>query len=99
MKHFFLKYINNRYFYAGLAFIIWMVFFDSDNLREQVRLSNKIERLDQKKDFYKMEIRKNKNSLNALKYDTTQLEKYARETYFMKKDDEDVYVIIHKKVK
>lgn len=94
MKYFFLKYINNRYVYTALAFIIWMAFFDSDNLREQMRLSNKIERLQQQKHFYRTEIQKNKNALNALKYDTTQLEKYARETYFMKKDNEDVYVVI-----
>jgi len=94
MKYFFLKYINNRYFYTTLAFIIWMAFFDSDNLREQMRLSNKIERLEQQKHFYRTEIQKNKSSLNALKYDTTQLEKYAREKYFMKKDNEDVYVIV-----
>jgi len=96
MKHFFLRYINNRYFYTALAFIIWMAFFDSDNFREQMRLSNKIERLQQKKHFYQTEIQKNKSSLNALKYDTSQLEKYARETYFMKKDNEDVYVVIRR---
>ncbi len=94
MRYFFLKYINNRYFYTGLAFIIWMAFFDSDNFREQMRLSNKIDRLDQQKHFYRTEIQKNKSSLNALKYDTTQLEKYAREKYFMKKDNEDIYVVI-----
>ena len=97
MKHFFLKYINNRYFYTGLAFIIWMAFFDNDSLRVQMKLSNKINRLEQQKHFYQTEIEKNKNALNALKYDTTQLEKYAREKYFMKKDDEDVYVIIRPK--
>jgi cell division protein FtsB len=94
MRYFFLKYINNRYFYTVLAFIIWMAFFDSDNFREQMRLSNKIERLQQQKHFYQTEIQKNKSALNALKYDTTQLEKYAREKYFMKKDNEDIYVII-----
>ncbi len=97
MRHFFLKYINNRYFYTGLAFVIWMAFFDNDNFREQMRLSNKIEQLHQQESFYKAEIQKNKSALNALKYDTTRLEKYAREKYFMKKDNEDVYVVIRKK--
>ena len=97
MKEFFLKYINNRYFYTGLAFIIWMVFFDNDNYREQLRLSNKMEQLHQQEQFYQTEIQQNKSALNALKYDTTQLEKYAREKYFMKKDNEDVYVVIRKK--
>ncbi len=97
MKQFFLKYINNRYFYTALAFVIWMAFFDNDSFREQMGLSNKINRLEQQKHFYQTEIQKNKSALNALKYDTTQLEKYAREKYFMKKDNEDVYVVIRKK--
>jgi cell division protein DivIC len=96
MKDFFLKYINNRYFYTGLAFVIWLAFFDNDNIGEQLRLSRKIKQLEQQKSFYQTEIKKNKSALNALKYDTTQLEKYAREKYFMKKDNEDVYVIIRK---
>ncbi len=99
MKDFFKKYINNRYFYTALAFIIWMFFFDNDNFREQMRLSKKIDQLQQKEQFYKTEIEKNKSALKALKYDTVQLEKYAREKYFMKKDNEDVYVIIRKPVK
>jgi len=99
MKRFFSKYINNRYFYTGLAFVIWMAFFDNDNFREQMRLTHKIEQLQQKKQFYQSEIEKNKSALNALKYDTTQLEKFAREKYFMKKDNEDVYVVIRKKAK
>jgi len=97
MKQFFLRYINNRYFYTALAFVIWMAFFDNDSLRVQMGLSNKIHRLEQQKHFYQTEIQKNKSALNALKYDTTQLEKYAREKYFMKKDNEDVYVVIRKK--
>lgn len=99
MKRFFSKYINNRYFYTGLAFVIWMAFFDNDNFREQMRLTHKIEQLQQKKQFYQSEIEKNKSALNALQYDTTQLEKFAREKYFMKKGNEDVYVVIRKKSK
>ena len=97
MKYFFLKYINNRYFYTGLAFFVWLAFFDNDSFREQMKLSTKIHELKQQESFYQTEIHKNKSALNALKYDTTRLEKYAREKYFMKKDNEDVYVVIRKK--
>ncbi len=99
MMHFFKKYINNKYFYTGLAFVVWMVFFDSDNLMQQMKLKKKIEKLEQKKNFYKEEISKNQNAIKALTYDTTQLEKFAREKYFMKKDKEDIYVIIRPKSK
>jgi cell division protein FtsB len=97
MKQFFKKYINNKYFYTGLAFVVWMVFFDSDNLMEQMKLNHKINHLEQKKEFYQKEISKNQNAIKALTYDTAQLEKFAREKYFMKKDNEDVFVIIRSK--
>ncbi len=91
---FFKKYINNKYFYTALAFVVWMFFFDSDNFREQIKLSQKIENLEKQKSFYTKEITKNKSALNALQYDTTKLEEYAREKYFMKKDKEDIYVVV-----
>ena len=91
---FFKKYINNKYFYTALAFVVWMFFFDSDNLLVQIRLSRKIKNLENQKNFYSKEIAKNKNALNALQFDTTKLEDYAREKYFMKKDNEDIFVVV-----
>ncbi len=99
MKNFLKKYIHNRYFYTALAFTIWVAFFDNDNLGEQIKLSQKIKALEQQKTFYQTEIQKNRSALKALKYDTSQLEKFAREKYFMKKDNEDIYVIIRPKAK
>lgn len=94
MKDFFKKYIHNKYFYTALVFVVWMLFFDSDNLLEQLKLSRTIKHLENQKTYYIKEINKNKATVKALKYDTTQLEKFAREKYFMKKDNEDVYVIV-----
>ena len=94
MYPFFRKYIHNKYFYTGLAFVVWMVFFDSDNFIQQLKLNRKIKVLEHKKSFYQEEITKNQNAINALTFDTAKLEKYAREKYFMKKDNEDVFVII-----
>jgi cell division protein FtsB len=91
---FFKKYINNKYFYTALAFVVWMFFFDSDNFREQISLSQRIKGLEKQKSFYTKEIEKNKSALNALQYDTTKLEDYARKRYFMKKDNEDIYVVV-----
>ncbi len=97
MRSFFKKYIHNKYFYTLLAFLIWMLFFDSDSLQRQFKLSQTIQNLKKQEKFYKQEIKKNQNAVNALKYDTTLLEKYAREKYFMKKDNEDIYIVIKKK--
>lgn len=96
---FFKKYINNKYFYTALAFVVWMFFFDSDNFRKQIKLSHKIQDLQNQKAFYTKEIAKNKSALDALKFDTTKLEEFARETYFMKKANEDVYVVVRDSTK
>jgi len=91
---FFKKYMNNKYFYTAFAFVVWMFFFDSDNILVQIRLSRKIKNLEDQKAYYSKEIAKNKNALNALQYDTTKLEDYARKKYFMKKDNEDIFVVV-----
>lgn len=94
MFEFFKKYINNKYFYTALAFVVWMTFFDTANFREQIRLSQTIKKLEKQKSFYLQEIKENKSAINTLKYDTTKLEGYAREKYFMKKDNEDIFVVV-----
>lgn len=71
-----------------------MIFFDQESIVVQYNLSKDISGLKQQEKFYVEEIEKNKASLNILTTDTASLEKYARETYFMKKDNEDVFVVV-----
>ncbi len=92
---FFRKYINNKYFYTGLAFVIWMVFFDQESFTDQLRLSQSLGNLDKQKEFYLEEIDKNNHAIDVLTNDTAQLETFAREKYYMKKDNEEVFVIIN----
>jgi len=91
------KIIFNKYFYVGLAFVVWMIFIDQESIIVQYKLSKEIQGLEQQQDFYLEEIEKNKQSLNILTNDTASLEKYARETYFMKKDNEDVFIVVEEK--
>lgn len=91
---FFRKYINNRYFYAGLLFVVVMVFFDQENIVEQINLRRQLNDLEEQKAFYLDEIEKNTEAIYVLEHDTVRLEEYAREKYYMKKDNEDVYVLV-----
>ena len=91
---FFKKYINNRYFYTGLLFVVWMVFFDQENIVEQLNLSRQLNELEDQKEFYQDEIKANTDAINVLENDTVRLEKYAREKYYMKKDGEDIFVLV-----
>jgi cell division protein FtsB len=88
------KLFLNKYFYVGMGFIIWMIFADQESFVVQYKLSKEINSLEQQKQFYLEEIEKNKSSLEVLTNDTASLEKFARENYYMKKDNEDIFVIV-----
>lgn len=77
-----------------MAFVAWMVFFDSNNLLTRNRLQEKLDGLNLEKQFYIQEIKKDSTLTQQLMNDTTQLEKFARERYLMKKDMEDLFLVI-----
>lgn len=91
---FFKKYILNKYFITSLVFLVWMLFFDQESFIDQIRMSRTLRGLERQKEYYQHEISTIKEAINVLEHDTTHLERYAREKYFMKKDNEDVFVII-----
>jgi cell division protein FtsB len=84
----------NKYFLTTVAFIVWLVFFDSNNLIMQQDLKSKLKELREEKKFYLDEIRRDSTLTVRLRTDSTELERFAREKYLMKKDNEDVYQVI-----
>lgn len=88
------KIFKSFYFLVGLFFVIWLLFFDSNDLFTQSRLSKKKKDLEESKEFYEDKILEVKNDREALLTDDEALEKLAREKYLMKKDSEDVYIIV-----
>lgn len=90
-----LNIIRNKYIIASLAFLTWMLFFDRNDISSQYQYRSQLKELQQEKEFYLKEIREVEIGLENLSTNPKKLEKFAREKYFMKKDNEDVYVIIH----
>ncbi len=97
MKNFFKRYIHNWFFYSGLLFVVWVSFFDKNSLVEQLKLSKSLNDLNSREQFYKTELKKASDEIRAYEKDTTLLEKFAREKYYMKKDNEEVFVIVREK--
>lgn len=91
-EHKYLKYFTNRYILTLTVFIIWMLFFDVNSYVNQRKYDKEIEELRSAIEFYEKEIEKNKRMIETLK-DPEQLEKYAREKYRIKKEDEVLYLI------
>lgn len=92
MKFKILSLFKNMYFIIIMLFIIWMLFFDSNSWLVHRELNKKVSKLENKKDFYKEGIQKDKEELMKMKTDTG-LEEYAREKLFMKKEDEEIFII------
>lgn len=88
----FLKYLGNKYVLSSLLFILWMVFLDNYSYFEHRILDKQIEELEDNISYYKKEIAEDSLKIKKLK-NTDQIEKYAREKYYMKRANEDVYLI------
>jgi len=86
--------LKNKYFIAILAFGVWMLFFDRNNVMQRYRLNRSLDQQLQEREFYLKEIEKDSLALHKLSTDTANLIRFARENYFMKKDNEDIFVII-----
>tara|TARA_Y100001933_G_C18746067_1_gene457880 strand:+ start:80 stop:394 length:315 start_codon:yes stop_codon:yes gene_type:complete len=87
-------FLKNKYVLVGSIVFLWVAFFDSHNLVKQSKLKGEIEELEEKRNFYKTEIKKDSIALHELTTNPKTQEKFAREKYFMKKDNEDVIVIL-----
>ena len=86
--------IWNKYFIATAAVIVWITFFDKDDLLSQHQLRQKLNQLRTEEKYYQTEIEKNKNDMNELRTNPATLEKFAREKYLMKKDNEEIFAIV-----
>ena len=86
--------LKNKYVLTIVLFIVWMSFFDRNNLVSRYKYRQELNKLVDKKAYYNSEIEKNKEDMKALMSDQDDLEKFAREKYLMKKDDEDIFIII-----
>jgi cell division protein FtsB len=89
-----LELIRNKYILAVVAFAVWMLFFDKNDFIAQYEYRSAVDKLQEEKDFYVKEISQVKKDLNELNTNLSTAEKFAREKYFMKKDNEDVFVIV-----
>ena len=89
MKKLWQKY---RFWVVGITAIVWMTIFDSNNFIELIKLRSEIGDLKDKKTYYTNEIAMARKTQIELFSNTKNLEKFAREKYFMKRDNEDLFI-------
>ena len=92
MKNKIFKFLKSTYGIIIILFIFWMIFFDSNSLIIHSELNDDIKELNEQKTYYEKEIAKDNIELEMIQSDSG-LEKYAREKLFMKKDNEEIFLI------
>lgn len=91
------RFLRNRYGAGVLAMVLWIGLFADYDLYTMVKLRLQLHSMSQQRDHYQEEIAVTRAQLHELTSDQELLEKFAREKYLMKRDNEDVFVLVPKK--
>jgi cell division protein FtsB len=91
---FLVKKLKNKYVISLIVFFFWLLIFDQNNLIDRFKAIQEIHQLEEERAYYLDRLEEDARRLKELKTNEENLEKFAREEYFMKRDNEDIYVII-----
>jgi cell division protein FtsB len=87
------KIIQNKYIIASVSFVVWILFFDRNDVFTQWERKTELNKLEASKAYYQGEITSIKKELADLDSDPEILEKIAREKFYLKKANEDVFIV------
>lgn len=90
-------YLKNKYLLTALLFLLWIIIFDRNNLIDRCKIMNELHQLEKDKNYYIEWIENDKKRMEELKTSSENLEKFAREQYYMKKENEDIFIIVEEK--
>ena len=90
------SWLKNKYLLTAQVFGVWLTFFDDRDIVTTHKHRNELHQLQESRDYYFQQIQLTQKELDQLKNDPVLLEKYAREHYRMKKDNEDIFIVQEK---
>jgi cell division protein FtsB len=91
------KILQHKFKIITLVFLVWMTFFDKNNFIDQYHLRAQYQSIVDERDYYVTQIEQAKKEREQLFTNSDALEKFAREKYHMKKDEEEVFIIVPEK--
>lgn len=91
------RIIRNKYLLTIFGLAIWVAFFDKNDLKTQYELRKEVKQLEEERNYYANEISDITSDSKELTSNPKTLEKFAREKYLMKRDNEDIFVIVEEK--
>jgi len=91
------KMVRNKYFIVTAVFLLWITFFDANNLIDLFRVARHVGEQENQKEYYQEMIKSTEEKLNELSSNRDSLEKFAREQYLFHESDEEVFIIEERK--
>lgn len=86
-------FLRNKFFLATTGFVIWMLFFDRNDVFTQMERRGEFNELKQSKQYFEKQIAENRKFSKDLQFNASAIERYAREKYMMKRDNEDLFIV------
>ncbi len=88
------KFYKNKFVLITIALLVWVLFFDKNDLKTLLKSKEDVRQLEAERDYYKKEIKDMNREIQELTTNPEALEKFAREKYLMKRDNEDIFIIV-----
>tara|TARA_B100000959_G_C14770961_1_gene537470 strand:+ start:256 stop:576 length:321 start_codon:yes stop_codon:yes gene_type:complete len=89
--------LRNKYLITFIIFLFWIFFIDTFDILTQIKMNKELKQLKKQEEFYKAEIEKDSTTIHNLNNIPEEQERFARERFLMKKDNEDVFIVRDKK--
>ena len=89
--------LRNKYLITFIVFLVWIFFIDKFDIITQIKMNKEFKQLKEQQEFYKSEVKKDSTIIYNLNNNPEEQERFARERFLMKKDNEDLYIVREKK--
>ena len=87
------SFLRNKFLLTTVAFAVWMLFFDKNDLFVQLERRHELQELQKSQQYFTEQIEQERQFSKELKHNPATIEKFAREKYFMKRDGEDLFLV------
>ena len=87
------SFLKNKFFLAGTGFVIWMLFFDRNDVFTQMQWKSELSEMKESRQYFMDRISEDRKFSKDLQFNASAIEKYAREKYLMKRDNEDLFLV------
>lgn len=91
------SFLKNKYILTLVILVVWILFFDKNDLKTQIEFRKEVKQLEEERNYFAKENAEITRDLKDLTTNQKTIEKFAREKYLMKRDNEDIFVIVEEK--